>query len=66
MKIYRGPQSGGYWNRTDSKTPSHYIKTWSPGKKIIFDGTIDKFGGRHTELGLEIDEKDVLFFLRLL
>lgn len=60
MKIHRGPKSGGYWEETDSKPPSHYIKDWSPRKKIIFDGTIDKFGGRHTELGLEIDEKDII------
>jgi hypothetical protein len=59
MKIYRGPRIGGSWTLTDSKTPSDYIKEWSKRRQIVFDGTIDKDGLRHTELAMEIEEEDV-------
>ncbi|MDA2933647.1 hypothetical protein MYX82_04830 [Acidobacteria bacterium AH-259-D05] len=61
MKIYRGPgQSFGYWSLTDSKQPKEYLETWASGEKIVLDGTIDKAGERHTDLGLVIEEGDVV------
>ncbi len=66
MKIYRAPHVGGYWSETDSIKPREYIKDWTPGKKIALDGTIDKYGERHTLLGLEIGEDDVVSLLNKL
>ncbi len=60
MKILRGPKSTTNWTTTDSKSAADCAESWSPGSPIRFDGTIDKFGNRHTDLGVEIDEQDVI------
>lgn len=60
MKIFRGPHSTEDWSITDNKVPSDYIENWEPRKKIILDGTIDKTGDRHTYIGIELDEDDVI------
>ena len=59
MDIFRGPQTGRSWKRTDSKKPRSYIKHWKPGDKISFNGTIDG-ALRFTELGIQIEEADVI------
>ena len=33
---------------------------WEPGKKFPFDGTLDKSGERHTDLGVEVSEQDII------
>lgn len=66
MNIYRGPRSGGSWSFTDSKKPQEYIEDWARGTTIVFDGTIDKDGKRHTDLGLEIEESDVVALFKAL
>ncbi len=61
MKVYRGPRSGGKWSLTDSQEPREYLEEWmTPGEMITVDGTIKKEGERHTVLGLEIEERDVV------
>jgi hypothetical protein len=61
MKIFRGGRTQNDWSdMTDEKTTSAYIENWEPGKHIVFDGTIDKTGKRHTDLGVVIDEEDVI------
>lgn len=61
MKIYRGGRTQNGWSdMTDAKAPSAYIDKWEPGGLIVFDGTIDKNGKRHTDFGVGIDEDDVI------
>jgi len=36
------------------------MANWSPGEILSFDGTIDKAGERHTALGLELSEQDIV------
>ncbi len=66
MKIYRAPHIGGYWRETDSKEPNKYIDDWSPGNIIELDGTINKQGERHTLIGLELGENDIISLLNRL
>lgn len=60
MKIKRGPRTTDNWTTTDTKDVKDYAANWKPGRAIRFDGTIDKSGNRHTDLGVELDEKDVI------
>lgn len=60
MKIYRGPRTTDKWQITDSKSLEEWAAEWQPGKTLHFDGTIDKFGGRHTDLGVEIEPADII------
>lgn len=59
MILYRSPKSGNKWNNTDTIKPNEYIKNWKPGKIIKFDGTIDKQGERHTDIGIKLFEDDI-------
>ncbi len=60
MKIRRGPRSTSITTKTDQKPALTYAKKWRPGKSMWFDGTIDKSGKRHTDLGVEIEESDIV------
>jgi len=60
MKMHRGPRSTDTWTRTDEKSAVDYASDWRPGRALTFDGTIDKSGARHTDLGVEIHEDDIL------
>lgn len=44
---------------TASKAASQIEANWSPDKPFYLDGTIDKQGSRHTDIGVEIDEADI-------
>jgi hypothetical protein len=66
VKIRRGPKSTNNWTTTDTKTPAEYAQSWWPGRPIRFDGTIDKSGERHTDLGVEIYEEDVIALHKVL
>lgn len=59
MILYRSPKTGNNWNNTDTIKPNKYIKNWKPGKIIKFDGTIDKQGERHTDIGIKLVEEDI-------
>lgn len=59
MKIHRGPQSTGQARLTDEKKASELEREWEPGAVMFFDGTIDKVGVRHTNIGIEIEEADI-------
>lgn len=60
MKIYRGPHSTADWSLTETKKPEDYIDDWKNNRKICMDATIDKTGDRHTYIGIEIDEDDIV------
>jgi hypothetical protein len=60
MKVFRCGKTARNWSITDEKGPGEYTDNWSPDKVIQLDGTIDKDGDRHTELGLQIDEEDII------
>ena len=64
MKIYRGPQSTEEASVTDEKNAAEIGKNWAPGETIVFDGTIDKSGVRHTSIGIEIEEADIVALTR--
>ena len=66
MNIYRGPRTGSSWQCTDSKKPSECAKEWTLGGKIMFDGTVDKDGQRHTDLGIELEERDIIELFNIL
>jgi hypothetical protein len=66
MRLQRGPKTGDTWTTTDARPPATWVKSWFPGRSISFDGTIDKTGQRHTSVGVEIDEEDVLALHRAL
>ena len=54
------------WHFTDEIKPADYISNWKPGATIRFDGTIDKSGERHTDIGVKIEENDVSVLLNKL
>ena len=60
MKIYRGPRTTDEWQLTDTKKASEWADDWRPGVKVALDGTIEKEGTRHTDLGVEIEADDVV------
>jgi aspartyl/asparaginyl-tRNA synthetase len=59
MKVYRGPRSSKQWRKIDARKLQAWSKDWTPGKVIHVDGTIDKTGSRHTDLGIEIEVQDI-------
>jgi hypothetical protein len=59
MKIYRGPRTSKRWEKIDTKKLKSWTKDWAPGKIVHVDGTIDKSGTRHTDLGIEIELHDI-------
>lgn len=59
MKIKRKPRVGGHWSDTDQKKPQEYVENWQPGTIVVVDGTIDKDGSRHLQIGIELTEDDV-------
>ncbi|MEZ4599877.1 MAG: hypothetical protein R2940_08815 [Syntrophotaleaceae bacterium] len=58
MKIFRGPKTAKKWSETDSRELSDF--EWSPNSAICFDATVDKNGTRHTDLGINISENDII------
>ena len=67
MKIYRGPHTSSSWQTTDSKKPSECVNSWQYGGRTIwFDGTIDKAGARHTQIGVRIEDDDVVALINAL
>ena len=61
MKIFRGPKTTDSWQETDTKSVEAWMSDWQPGRKLRFDGTIDKSGDRHTDIGVEVSEQDIIF-----
>jgi hypothetical protein len=59
MKVYRGPRTSKQWRKIDTKKLKSWTKDWWPGKIVQVDGTIDKSGTRHTDLGIEIELHDI-------
>ena len=59
MKIFRGPRTSRKWQITDDQPVVAPGKAWRPGHVTRFDGTIAKYGGRHTDLGVELGVDDV-------
>jgi hypothetical protein len=59
MKIFRGPRTTRKWSVTDDQPVVAPKQLWRPGHVTRFDGTIAKYGGRHTDLGVEINVDDV-------
>ena len=60
MRIKRRPKTHRSWTATDSKAASALARSWRPRKTIDLDATIEKLGERHTRVGVELDEDDVL------
>ncbi len=60
MKIYRGPKTSNRWSKTDAKSLRTWASGWIPGKVVPVDGTIQKAGQRHTDLGIEIESRDIV------
>ncbi len=60
MKIHRRGKSAYEWSETDCKGPEDIAKLWISKNIIPLDGTIDKGGERHTEIGLELEDDDVI------
>jgi hypothetical protein len=60
MRIKRRPKTHRAWTPTDSKAASALARSWRPHMTIDFDATIEKLGERHTRMGVEMDEDDVL------
>jgi len=59
MKMYRSKQEV----LTENRKPKDYIKDWSPGEKIWFDGTKDKDGKKHTHIAIVLEAPDILALL---
>jgi hypothetical protein len=60
VKIFRGPRTTNGFQKTDAKSLVDFARDWRPGKKLRFDGTIDKAGQRHTSLRVEVEEQDII------
>ncbi len=58
MKIYRGGRTSKKWSKTDGREID--VSEWRRGKIIVVDGTINKSGSRHTDLGVEIEPTDIV------
>src|SRR5687768_9970519 len=59
MKIHKAGATSRKWNATDEITPTELKRDWIPGSILKFDATIEKFGDRHTDVGVELSESDV-------
>jgi len=59
MKTYRGPRTTKKWDVTDTKPLTKWAEDWHPGKQLLLDGTIQKLGQRHTDLGIEFEAEDI-------
>lgn len=59
MKIYRGPRTTKKWRETDTKSLTKWAADWQPGKQLHLDGTIEKAGQRHTDLGIVFEAEDI-------
>ena len=64
MKIHRGPRTAAAAKQTAEKSASEIEANWAPGTILYFDGTIDKSGTRHTDIGVEIEEADIAALAR--
>jgi hypothetical protein len=60
MKLYRGPETGSNFDVTDEKNAKKVIGDWNSYGTIYFDGTINKKGSRHTMVGVEIEEEEIV------
>lgn len=60
MNIYRRGRKGFVWEKTDSKESDGFSELWASNDVVTLDGTIDKEGERHTEIGLELEDDDVV------
>ena len=60
MKVCRGPRTSKQWRETDAQSLKAWVNSWRPGTIVKVDGTIDKSGTRHTDLGIEIEPHDVV------
>lgn len=58
MKIYRGGRTSRTWSETDAKSLT--VGDWRPNKVLRVDGTINKKGQRHTDLGVKIEAADIV------
>ena len=59
MKIYKGPRTTKKWTVTDTKSLAKWAEDWKPEKQLLLDGTIQKTGQRHTDLGIEFEAADI-------
>jgi hypothetical protein len=66
MKIFRGGALSDSWQNTDSAKASQVAKDWADDGVVRFDGTIDKSGLRHTALGIEIEDGDIVALVNAL
>ena len=60
MKIYRGPMTSAKVRKTDSQPLSKELHDWQPGEIITFDSTLDKSGMRHSRVGIEFEQNDIV------
>jgi hypothetical protein len=61
MKIRRAPATANNWTAVTDKTKgTKWAENWKPGTPIDLDGTIHKTGERHTAIGVEIEEDDII------
>jgi hypothetical protein len=64
MKIVRAPKSADKTyckiHEVDERKIGEESASWYPNYTYWFDGTIDKSGGRKTDIGVELNEDDVI------
>ena len=60
VKIFRGPKSTGVLDETDTKSIKEYVSNWHPDSWLEFDATKNKSGGRHTSIGVQVSEQDII------
>ena len=60
MKIYRAGRTANRWKETTEVSLKEWAREWQPDKKLTVDATIDKFGNRHSDIGIEFDKDDLL------
>jgi hypothetical protein len=61
MKIHRGPRSSNRWTDvTATLSTTQYAQDWNPAKVLTVDATIDKSGERHSDMGIQFEEDDIV------
>lgn len=62
MKIYRAGRTSKTWQATDTKSAIDLAEEWKrkPDGIVPLDGTIEKEGQRHTDVGITIEADDII------
>ena len=61
MKLLKSGLTANAWSTTDELKPEILAKRWEENHgTVVLDGTIDKLGTKHTQVGIQLSDDDIL------